>query len=57
VVLLFGTERLARSTGQSFDEESAGVMAGILVVSAGISQTNHHDNILHHSPLPSSVQE
>jgi len=32
-------------------------VAGILVVSAGISQSNHHDNILRHSPLSSSVKE
>ena len=52
VVLLFGAQRLARIAGQRFDEQGAGVVAGILVVGTGVPQSNHHDNILCHSPLP-----
>jgi len=49
VIFLFGAERLARFSGQRFDEKGAGVMAGIRIVRAWITQPNNHDNILSHS--------
>src|SRR5690554_185475 len=52
VVFLFGAERLTRFAGQCFNEEGAGIMAGILVVRTGVTQPNHHDNILCHLPTP-----